>query len=107
MTINFEDFQKLEIKIGKVLSAESVEGADKLLKLEVDFGNEKRQIVAGLKIYYEPEDFIGKSFPFLVNLEPRKLKGVESQGMILVADANEKPVMLVPEEDVLPGTEVG
>ena len=107
MTINFEDFQKLEIKIGKVLSAESVEGADKLLKLEVDFGNEKRQIVAGLKIYYESEDFIGKLFPFLVNLEPRKLKGVESQGMILVADADEKPIMLVPEEEVLPGTEVG
>ncbi|MCK4428783.1 MAG: methionine--tRNA ligase, partial [Candidatus Aenigmarchaeota archaeon] len=73
MTINFDEFQKLEIKIGKVLSAEGVEGAHKLFKLEVDFGNETRQIVAGLKNFYEPENFIGKSFPFLVNLEPRML----------------------------------
>lgn len=105
MTIKFEDFEKLEIRIGKILSAEKVEGADKLLKFEVDLGDEKRQIVAGLSEFFEPKYFVGKKVPVITNLEPRKLRGLESQGMILVVDA-EKPVLLVPEKEVPPGSVV-
>lgn len=104
MNITFEDFKKLEIKIGKVLSAEKVEGADKLIKLEIDFGTEKRQLVAGMAEFFDIKHFIGKELPVLVNLEPRKFKGVESQGMILAADVGGKPVLLSPEEDVPPGS---
>lgn len=101
--IKFSDFSKLDIRIGKILSAEKIEGADKLLKLEIDFGGEKRQVVAGLAEFFEAENLIGKEVPVIVNLEPRKLKGLESQGMILVVD-EEKPVLLVPEKEVKPGS---
>ena len=103
--IKFSDFEKLEIRIGRVLSAEKVEGTDKLLKFEVDLGEEKRQIVAAMAEFFEPKYFVGKEVPVIVNLEPRKLRGLESHGMILVV-ATEKPVLLVPEEDVKPGSVV-
>ena len=102
--ITFEDFKKLEIKIGKILSAEKIPEADKLIKLEIDLGEEKRQVVAGIAQFYEPEYLIGKEIPVVVNLEPRKLKGVESQGMILAASAEGIPVLLCPEKDVPPGS---
>lgn len=106
-TISFDEFKKVEIRIGKVLSCEKVENADKLLKLEVDFGEEvgKRQIVSGIAQWYEEKDLIGKKMPFVVNLEPRKLRGLESQGMIMAVDS-EKPVLLLPQEDVAEGSEV-
>jgi methionine--tRNA ligase beta chain len=104
--IKFPDFEKLDIRVGKILSAEKVEGADKLLKLEVDFGSEKRQVVAGLAPYFEAELLVGKQCPFLVNLEPRKLRGLESQAMILVAGM-ETPVLLCPEKEVEVGAVVG
>lgn len=107
MTIKFEYFEKLEIKIGKILSAEKVEGSDKLLKLEVDLGTEKRQIVAGIAESFKPEEMAGKEIPIIANLEPRKIRGIESQGMILVVDANEKIVLLSPEEEVPLGSIVG
>jgi len=81
--ITFNDFKKLEIRIGKVLSAKRVEGTDKLMKLEIDFGTGKRQLVAGMAEFFEPNHLIGKELPVLVNLEPRKFKGIESQGMVL------------------------
>jgi methionine--tRNA ligase beta chain len=104
--INFDDFKKLEIKIGKILSAEKVEGTDKLLKLEIDFGAEKRQIVAGIAETYQPGEIIGKEVPVLMNLEPRTIRGVESQGMILAASVDGKPRLLHPDIEVPPGTEV-
>ena len=104
-TIKFSDFEKLDIKIGKILSVEKVEGADKLLKLEVDFGGERKQILAGLAEFFEVKNLIGKQVPVIVNLEPRKIRGLESQGMILVVDA-EKPVLLVPEREVESGSKV-
>src|SRR3989344_6796458 len=88
-TINFEDFKKLEIRIGKILSATPIERSDKLLKLEVDFGLSgtgeplRRQILAGIATFYAPEELIGKECPFVYNLAPRALMGLESQGMIL------------------------
>ncbi len=104
MIISFDDFKKLDIRIGKVISAERVEGADKLIKLQIDFGKEKRQIVAGMAEFFDPEHFIGKEIPILINLEPRSFKGVESQGMILAADVGGKPVLLHPEKEVPPGS---
>src|SRR3989344_5168577 len=94
--ISFEEFKKLDIRVGKILSADNMIGSEKLLKLYVDVGSEKRQIIAGIAKVYDPDELIGKSFVVLVNLEPRKLMGFESQGMILCADTDEGPVCLVP-----------
>ena len=106
--ISIDDFKKVEIKIGKILNAEKVEGADKLLKLEVDFGAEKRQILTAMAQFFQPEHFIDKSVPFIINLEPRKIRGLESQGMILAADDPDgKPVLLLPEKEMPPGSSVG
>ena len=107
MNISFEEFKKIEIRIGKILSAEKVENADKLLKLEVEFNGEigKRQIVSGIAEYYQPEELVGKKMPFIVNLEPRKFKGVESQGMLMAVNSD-KPILLLPSEDVPEGAEV-
>ncbi len=102
--ITFDDFKKLEIRIGKVLSAERVEETDKLLKLEIDLGTEKRHIVAGMAEFLEPAHFIGKEVPVLVNLEPRTIKGIESQGMVLAVEVNGRPILLHPEEEVPPGS---
>jgi len=102
--ITFEDFKKLEIRIGRILSAERVEGTDKLIKLEIDLGTEKRQLVAGLAEFYEPDYLIGKEIPVLVNLEPKNFKSIESQGMILAADVDGKPVLLFPETETPPGS---
>ena len=102
--ITFEDFKKLEIRIGRIISAEKVEGTDKLLKLEIDLGAEKRQFVAGLAEFYEPDYLIGKEIPVLVNLEPKNFKGIESQGMILAADVEGKPVLLFPEKEIPAGS---
>src|SRR3989344_9126254 len=107
-TINFEDFSKLEIRIGKIISAERVEGSDKLLKLVVDFGEATadlpagRQVIAGIGKVYEPESLIGKECPFAFNLESKMLKGLESQGMILCAD-DEGPVLLHPDREIKEG----
>jgi methionine--tRNA ligase beta chain len=104
--ITYDDFIKLDIRIGTVTSSEKVQGTDKLIRLEVDLGEETRQVVAGMALTCTPEDFIGKQVPILVNLEPRKLRGIESQGMILAADVGGKPIMLIPEREVPPGSAV-
>lgn len=105
--ITFEDFKKLDIKVGKVLSAEKIEGSDKLLKLEVDFNEFKRQIVSGVAEFYKPEDLINKEFPFIVNLEPRMIRGFESQGMILAVDTNNGEISLLsPDREVAPGSNI-
>jgi methionine--tRNA ligase beta chain len=104
--ISFDAFMKLDIRIGTVTAAEKVQGTDKLIRLEIDLGGETRQVVAGMALTYTPEDFIGKQVPILVNLEPRKLRGIESQGMILAADVAGKPIMLIPEREVPPGSAV-
>jgi methionyl-tRNA synthetase len=148
--IQIDDFAKVQLKVGTVISAEEIEGSDKLLKLQVDFGlkkneatevdnesskqpvgeedevistesadsipnpgeasqddnvNEIRQILSGIKTWYKPEDLIGKQFIFVYNLAPRKMMGLESQGMIMCADG-EKPVPLVPQEKVENGAKI-
>ena len=93
----------MDLRVGKVIKCERKEEADKLLRLTVDFGEEgERIILSSLYPLYEPEDFTGKDFVFIVNLEPRKFMGEESSGMILCADT-EKPVPIIPESPVPPG----
>ena len=123
-TISFDDFKKIDIRIGKIISAERIEGSDKLLKLQVDFGTEpmeiqtvgeedvkqelipiRRQILAGIAQFYAPEALIGKECPFAYNLAPRVMKGLESQGMLMCpSDAIGGPVLLHPDKEVTPGT---
>ena len=106
MNVTFEDFKKLEIKIGKVTACEKIENADRLLKLEVDFGEFKRQIVSGIVEFYKPEDLVGKECPFILDLEPRKFKGVESQGMLMAADLEGTPILLHSDKKIPPGSNV-
>lgn len=104
--IRFEDFQKLDVRVGRIEKAEKMEGTDKLLKLEVNLGSEKRILVAGIAEQYSPETLLGKQIVVLANLEPKTLKGVESQGMLLAADDEGKPILLQPEKEVPEGTRV-
>lgn len=105
--IQFDDFAKLELKAGTITACEKVEKADKLLKLEVDLGTEKRTIVSGIAMHYKAEEMIGKQVVVVTNLAPRKMKGIESQGMILTAEDNDgKLQLLKPENPVTPGSNV-
>lgn len=106
--ISYEDFSKLEIKIGVIQSVEIVENADKLLILMVDVGEEEpRQILSGIREYFEDPDFlVGKQCPFLVNLEPRVIRGYESQGMILAASAEDVFALLIPHNELPAGTQI-
>lgn len=104
--IKFEDFQKLDIRIAKVLKAEDVEGTDNLLKLTLDAGDlGERTIVSGIKKWYKSEDLVGRSIVYLANLEPKVFKGIESQGMLLAAGEDEA-ILLLPDKDVDTGAKV-
>jgi methionyl-tRNA synthetase len=88
--ITYDDFKKVEIKVGEIKEIEIIEGSDKLLKLKVDFNNEERQILSGIKKYFEdPQSLVGKKVPFVTNLAPRMMMGLESQGMILAVHDDE------------------
>jgi methionyl-tRNA synthetase len=103
--ISIEDFAKVEMRVGEVKAAEHVPGASKLLRLMVDIGTEVRQLVAGLAEHYQPENLIGLKVVVVTNLQPRKLRGVESNGMIVAASAGEggRPVLVTFKEDVANG----
>lgn len=104
--MNFDDFAKVELKVGTILSAESVEGSDKLIKFQIDLGEENpRQVLAGIKAWYDPKDLVGQQVVVTANLEPRKLMGLESQGMILLA-GDDNPVFLIPQKEVSPGSKI-
>ncbi|MEM1593640.1 MAG: methionine--tRNA ligase [Archaeoglobaceae archaeon] len=104
--ISIEEFKKIDIRIAKIVKAERIPKSKKLLKLTLDLGNEKRQVVAGIAENHNPEELIGKLVTVVCNLKPAKIMGVESQGMVLAADVNGKAVLLVPESDVSPGAKV-
>ncbi len=104
--ISFEEFKRFDLRIGKVLRAEKIEKSKKLMRLEIDIGDEVRQVVAGIAEDYTPEDVVGRLLPVLVNMKPAKLMGVESKGMILAADVGGKPVLLSPDRDVEPGSKI-
>ncbi len=102
--IDINEFARLDLRIGRIANAERIEGSKKLIRLEVDIGNEQRQVVAGIAEEYNPESLIGELVPVLVNLKPAKLMGVESQGMILAVDVNGKPILLHPDKEVPAGS---
>jgi methionine--tRNA ligase beta chain len=107
--ITFDEWEKVDVRVGEVKTAAKVEGSDKLIKLEVDFGEEKRQIVAGIAEFYEPDELVGRQCPFLFNLEPRRLRGIESQGMILAVDADgdrKSCALMFPDKQVKNGAKV-
>jgi methionine--tRNA ligase beta chain len=104
--IEFKDFEKIELRVAKVLEAELVESSDKLIKLQVSLGEEKRQILAGIKEFYSPDQLIGRQIVVVANLATRIMMGQESQGMLLAATDNGEPVLLQPSREVEPGSRI-
>ena len=104
--INIEDFHRLDLRVGRIKTAEKIPGADKLLKLQVDVGAEVRQVVAGIATRYRSEELIGKSVILVANLKPVVIRGVESQGMILAAGDKEVEALATFIEPPQPGTPV-
>lgn len=110
--ISYEDFAKLEIRIGTVVAAELIPETDKLIKCTIDFGDTTsgglgmRTIVSGIALFKKPEELLGKQLPYIVNLAPRMLRGVESQGMLLAASSGEGLALLLPDTQVPNGTKL-
>lgn len=106
-TISFDEFMKVELRVAKVLSAERVAGADKLLQLRVDLGTEERTVLAGIAQFYDPDALVGRSIIMVANLAPRKIRGVVSHGMILAADTEGGgAALLAPDQELAPGSRV-
>lgn len=103
-TVSFAEFKKLDLRVGKILSADPLEGSDKLLKLTVALGDEERTIVAGIAQEYASDQLVGREVVILTNLEPKIIKGVESEGMLLAADVEGRAVLLFPDKDVPEGS---
>lgn len=107
MEISFDEFQKLDLRVGKILEANQIPSSRNLIRMIVDFGNEKRQAVAGLLQYYKPEALVGRKCAFILNLQRRKMMGVESQCMILAAeDEKGNVIVLQPEKDIIEGSRI-
>jgi len=107
--IDFEDFLKVDLRVGKIVEVAEHPNADRLLVLQVDMGSERRQIIAGIKAYYSPEALLGKNIVVVANLAPRKMRGLESNGMLLAASLDDKSdvVVLTTEKDIAPGATCG
>lgn len=105
-TISYEDFEKLDIRVGEVVEASAPEWSNKLIRMEVEFGEEigKRVLFSGIRKWYRPEELVGKKMSFLVNMEPKKMGKEESQGMLMMADTEERPYLILLPEDIKPGT---
>lgn len=104
--ITYDDFAKLDMRVAKVIEVEKIPGKSKIVKGVIDLGDEKRDIIIGGAEYYQPEELVGKTVIALVNLEPRKIGGIESGAMLLAADINDKPFWLTVSEDVALGTKI-
>src|SRR5258708_36026154 len=106
--ISYDDFQKLDLRVGTIIACQTLEWSRKLLRFEVDFGIEigTRVIFSGIKEWYTPEDFIGKQFPFIINFPPKKMGEEESQGMMIMADGEEKPIVFALQGSASSGTQV-
>jgi len=98
--ISYDDFKKLDLRIAKIIQASRIENSDKLIKLQISLGQEERQIVAGIGKHYQPEELIGKLIVVVSNLEPRKLLGQESNGMLLAASNEDELALLIPDKDI-------
>jgi methionyl-tRNA synthetase len=107
--MTLDEFKNADLRVGKVVSAERVEGSEKLLKLQIDLGEESaRQILSGIAKHYAPDDLVGKNVVIIANIDPRTMMGHESRGMLLAAHgADEAPVLLLPAGDVPPGAKIG
>ncbi len=107
MPISIDDFKKVEITVGEIASAEPVEGSDKLLKLKVNFGSEERQVLSGIAKYFpDPQALVGKRCPFVTNLVPRMMMGLESHAMVLATGGEEENPFLLFETNAVPGSRV-
>jgi len=104
--ITIEDFGKVELRVATIKAAEPHPNADRLLVLKIDLGTEERQLVAGIRTHYTPEELIGKQIVVVANLQPATLRGVESQGMLLAASDGEQVIVLGPEKPIAPGSKV-
>ena len=106
MSITYDDFAKLDIRIAKIISVEKIPGKTKIVKGTIDLGSEKRDLIIGGAEFYQPEDLIGKTVVAIVNLEAKKIAGIESNAMLLAADLNDKPFWLTVTDDVPLGTKI-
>ncbi len=106
MSITYDDFAKLDIRIAKIISVEKIPGKTKIVKGVIDLGSEKRDLISGGAEFYQPEDLIGKTVVSIVNLEAKKIAGIESNAMLLAADLNDKPFWLTVTDDVPLGTKI-
>lgn len=104
--ISFEEFKKVDLRVATVMAAERVEGTDKLMKLQLDLGTEKRQIVAGIAAVYRPENLVGRQIVVVANLQPAVIRGVESNGMLLAANVDGRPEIVTFERLVKAGTPI-
>ncbi len=104
--LSIDEFLGVDLRVARILSAERVAGADRILKLRVDLGTEERQLVAGIAAAYAPEALVGKTIVVVANLKPARIRGIDSQGMLLAADAGGRPIVATFDESVPPGTRV-
>lgn len=105
--ISFNDFQKLELIVAQIKKIEEIQNLDRLYKLILDVGNgARRTVIAGIRKWYKAEDLEGKQVVYCANLEPRIIRGIKSEGMILAADENDKPILISPRKKVKPGTKI-
>ncbi|MDX1596833.1 MAG: tRNA-binding protein [Nitrosopumilaceae archaeon] len=105
-TISYDDFAKLDIRVAKVISTEPIPGKSKIIKGTIDIGTEQRTVIIGGAQYYDPDDIVGRKVIVIVNLEPKKMAGVESNAMLLAADVDDKPFWLTVDEDVPLGSPI-
>jgi len=107
MEVSIEEFKKIEMRVGRIIDVQEIPGSDKLIKLIVDFGNEKRQAIAGIKKFYKKEDLVGKQFVFVTNLEKKKIFGEVSECMILAAEDDNGNISLIkPEKEIKEGSRI-
>jgi methionine--tRNA ligase beta chain len=103
--INFEDFQKIDLRVAEIIEAEAIDGSDKLVRLKIKLADQERQIIAGIKMHYQSSDLIGRQIIVVANLAPRTMMGYQSQGMLLAANDG-KLSLLQPDKEVEPGTKI-
>ncbi len=104
--ISYDDFAKLDLRVAKIVATEKIPGKSRIIKGQIDLGEEKRDVIIGGAEFYQPEELVGKTVIVVANLEPKKLAGVESNAMLLAADVNDKPYWLTVSEEVPPGTPI-
>jgi methionyl-tRNA synthetase len=104
--ISFKDWEKLDLKVGEIINVEEIEGADKLYKLVIDIGHEKRIICAGIRLYYSVDNLKNKKIIVIINLQPKKTKGIEGQGMIFAAVNKSQVILISPERDIVVGSKI-